>query len=164
MKGYSLQGMPDSYAKVALGASSAQRGCAPMQINTQAPIGTQAAVDPYSNPAFNGQQPLREQQQKRQATEQSFLSARSQQQAGMGRQMNRMTTDAANRENMAKSMAATYEADLIRQMGGDMVLMRAASIDPTAIAMGKLQSLPGNNAPGLGGMVSRDILASKGYM
>ena len=42
--------------------------------------------------------------------------------------------------------------------------MRAAQIDPQAIAMGKVQSIPGNNAPGLGGIVSRDILMQKGLM
>ena len=164
MKGYSLQGMPDSYAKVALGASSAQRGCMPMQTNTQAPIGSQAAVDPFSNPSFGGQQALRESQQKNQATQQSALTSGMQNQAAMGRKMNRAMTDEANRMNMAQTMRSNYEAELIEQMGGSQVLMRAAQIDPQAIAMGKVQSIPGNNAPGLGGIVSRDILMQKGLM
>ena len=162
MKGYSLQGLPDTYAKVALGASSAQRGIAPMQVNTQAPVGTQAAVDPFSNPSFNGQQALREMQQKTQAGQQAMVAQAPQYLAGVERERGRMTTDASNAENLAQTRLSEELANRISAMGGDMVLMRAASIDPTLVAKGKLGSA--GLGDGIAGVVHRDVLQSKGLI
>ena len=162
MKGYSLQGLPDTYATVAVNASSAQRGAAPMQIRTQAPVGTQSALDPFSNPAFNGQQGLREAQQKTQAGDQAMLAQAPQYLAGVDRERSRMITDQSNAENVAQTRLSENLANQIRAMGGDQVLMRAASISPQMVALGKVQSA--GIGPGISGVVHRDVLKSKGLI
>lgn len=163
MKGYSLQGLPDTYAKVALGMSSGERGIGAMSTETQAFVGTQAANDPFTDPKFTGQQSLREMQQVQQAQGQSAMSAASQRQVGSDREMGRMMTDAASAENKAQRLASEYEVNILESMGGDMDLFKAASaIDPRMIAIGKLNSV--GEGPGLGGIVARDNLMRQGII
>ena len=162
MKGYSLQGLPDTYAKVALGMSSGERGIGPMATETQAFVGTQAANDPYSDPKFNGQQSLREAQQVSQAAQQSGMSAASQRLVGADREMGRMMADSASAENKAQQLKSLYEVNIIESMGGDKVLFAAQGIDPKMIALGKLNAA--GQAPGLAGIVGRDNLARKGLL
>ena len=133
-----------------------------MQVNTQAPVGTQAAVDPFSNPAFVGQQPLREGQQKLQASQQALLAQGPQYLSGVDLERSRIMTDASNAENRAQTALTTEVANQIRAMGGDQVLMRAASISPQMVALGKVQSA--GIGPGIGGIVHRDVLKSKGII
>lgn len=162
MNGSSLQGLPDTYAKVAMGLSGAQQGTGGMNMNTQAVVGTQQALDPLSNPAFTGQQMVREEQQRTQAGMQAMQTQIPQTMVAQQRMIDARNTDMSDAAYRAQSKLTHDTADMIRAMGGDQVLMRAASISPAMVAKGKIDS--SGLGQGIGGIVHRDVLKSKGII